>query len=438
MDKEAGPTETPQVIDMSSFLKKVPPIEGEFSPPSEMKALHSAPKNERKEKVVEFKDKLVRQFLAIGLCRVAVEEALVDKPDMTTDQIMEIVHQFGEHYGFTSEHYEGAQHRAEKYVEARQKALETREKFPDDSDLIDHLTGVRLDSTEGEIKIEGCVVKIKTNKVNAKGIIENLGDRFTSMSLACYGFINGIHLIIIPEGTDIETTVSKVHEKQHASKRQETIATNASPEISPLARKVLEGGITGFIKHRILGKIFRFERNWEHELRNAFTKEKEPDLERLLLTEYLKLRRRQAYGQAADEILAIRMGESRVANRPGFSPESHRLFTKRDEGPYDYLATIRKFTPHKQKELYRELVDKLLIEEYETTIQRAMKAFDQLAQKSELTTATVVGIFMDKPLPKWEKVARRILQQQGKQFIDTQSTDPDIRVLLDSLRKQGF
>jgi len=53
-------------IAMDSILQKVPPIEGLFSPDEEVRKLWLIPKEQRRESISIFKDKLSRQREAVG------------------------------------------------------------------------------------------------------------------------------------------------------------------------------------------------------------------------------------------------------------------------------------------------------------------------------------------------------------------------------------
>ena len=95
----AKPTQTPErapemenrfrVGEMESILQRVDTLGGVFNPDEEVKNLWSVPKEQRREAVSTFKDKLARQREAWALCRTSIEERIESDPDLPREEMIE-------------------------------------------------------------------------------------------------------------------------------------------------------------------------------------------------------------------------------------------------------------------------------------------------------------------------------------------------------------
>ena len=141
-------------LEFQKFLKVNPPIEGVFSPQEELKRIRKIANREEKKKALEeFKDKLIRQRKALAKLHRFLERTIFFNPDVSKEELMKIFRKFSENYGFDSLQNQIIKKMIEGYYEQRRRALEIRQKFPDDRDLVYRLTGVRLGPND-EVKIE--------------------------------------------------------------------------------------------------------------------------------------------------------------------------------------------------------------------------------------------------------------------------------------------
>jgi hypothetical protein len=141
-------------LEFQKFLKENPPIEGVFSPQEELKRIRKIENREEKKKALEeFKDKLIRQRKALAKLYRFLERTIFFNSDVPKEELMKIFMKFSENYGFDSLQNQIIENMIEGYYEQRRRVLETRQKFPDDRDLVYRLTGVRL-GPHDEVKIE--------------------------------------------------------------------------------------------------------------------------------------------------------------------------------------------------------------------------------------------------------------------------------------------
>jgi len=121
---------------MAPILGKVPRIEGVFSPDEEVRKLWLVPKDQKREVVASFKDKLARQREAWALCRTSVEQRIDSNPDLPREEMVGIIREFASNYGFAEPHVKTAEALVDNYIEMHDRVTEVREKFPNDIVLI--------------------------------------------------------------------------------------------------------------------------------------------------------------------------------------------------------------------------------------------------------------------------------------------------------------
>jgi hypothetical protein len=54
----------------------------------------------------------------------------------------------------------------------------------------------------------------------------------------------------------------------------------------------------------------------------------------------------------------------------------------------------------------------MLVQEYRTTIEKAVDALSRLMKKGEYSTQEAVALLTDKPLSDWSKTVNRLLEQK--------------------------
>ncbi len=380
-------------FDFRTHLKENPPIGETFSPEEELTKLRRLPKEDKREALGVFKQRLATQRKAWGQCRRFIERRIEFNPDVPRDKLIDIVtNQFGEPYGFTEEQQQIAEQLIDGYYENRQKVLEIRQRQPDDTALIRELTGVNLDKSDDvHVAVGPMSLEIEANPFNCGRLYEKSDNpviNFKYCGFASKGNIQGesIYYVVINtnrwvrwQELDPKAKGTRTHEHEHQKNR--------------LFQEVFE--------HQFDGDAGK-NHYWEYET------EQDPEIKRVILEDYFRSKRAQALESAKDEITAYLSEGSLDTVRMNLN----KLFFKQDGAPYDYLAYLRDFESKKDDQLYQEVSERMLVQEYRTTIEKAVDALSRLMKKGEYSTQEAVALLTDKPLSDWSKTVNRLLEQK--------------------------
>src|SRR3989344_5186789 len=135
-------------LDFQEQLRDNLPIERVFSPEDELAEIKTLPREQKREALMVFKENLARQREALAACRVFVERSIEFNHDIPREKLIALIEKFGAQYGFTDTQKQTATQLIDGYYENRQNVLEIRERFPDDYQLINELTGVNFEKGE--------------------------------------------------------------------------------------------------------------------------------------------------------------------------------------------------------------------------------------------------------------------------------------------------
>ncbi len=405
--------------ETGSARKKIPPIEGVFSPEEEVKKILSFSKEERKRALAEFRDKLTRQMEAWAQCSIILEKSIEANPDIPKNELREIVRKFASEYGFPENRIKTAESIIDDYVTARRKVLELREKYPDDIALINKVTRLSFgdkDRNDFKIKTGPMCFEIHCSEPNAEKIYYNsmkphkgnfpfVGFHQKRRNRASYIVINKD---MEKEYPDLYKMVLP-HEKEHAKNRSllEKKLFFEKP-IKSSVRKKMGIGIGSFLERVILKKLFDIEKGvYEGRLLEKHRKESDPQEKKLFIEEYAQIIKEKVLNSAKDEMFAMFkegdiMKESTVWEKY-FAPLK----------PYDYVKNIRTYVSEDIDSQWRGGVEKILVDEYRKTIENAVGAFNRLLENG-YETEEVIAIFMDKRLAEWPKTAERMLKEKEK------------------------
>lgn len=404
-------TEVHQILDMKPFLQRVPPIEGIFSPDKEMQKLWLVPKEERRKAVLIFKDKLARQREAWALCRTSIEERIEANPDLPMMEMIEVIREFASHYGFAEPHTKIAEQLVGDYIAAHKRVAEVREKYPDDIALINRLTGLKFTKADAEdfsILVGPMSIDILCSKGrNNEDIEDSMG--FMSQS----NDKQPIYYVVINKKKlcykDDELNV-RLHEHEHVKNRA-LIMPRLYPKgkIRDDVRQKLNQGVFGFFRHQIYEKILRFGRIFEDELLKRYSLSTTPQQKAFFLKEYMRLSVESALNRVKDEMIAIFKGGSKsfgkfdITNM--FLPSQGHYSTH-----YDYLASIRDFIERKENNSFQKISQKVLVDKYRITIERAIASFNKLADYG-YTLDESIALLSDKSLSDWTKIVKRLSEK---------------------------
>lgn len=365
-------------FDFSDALRDNPPIEGCFSPEEELKKIRQLPKDKKGKALESFKDKLVRQREAWAQCRVFIERYIEFDHDVPQEKLLQIVEQFGQKYGFTDSQKQIAEGLLDNYYITRKRALEIREQFPDDVDLVNELTKAGFEKTASfNVSVGPMTIDITADRFDAGRIYHQSKDAvvsFRSNGFAAQSSHKNPILYIVLNRDKVQKSTLP-HEYEHQKNRLFRTIFDREPAIA---------------KKKDLWEQYRLEQ--------------EPETKKILLEAYFRLKRQRAFNQAKDEFFAIKKGMTLC---------SYDIFFEKG-GAYDYLGYLRDWEEMKGNQLWQEVSQKVLVDEYRTIIENAIKAFDDLMQKGGYSEEEAIALLTDKSLPDWPKAVRRQLEAKEK------------------------
>jgi hypothetical protein len=407
--------EVPQIIEMDTILQRVPKIEGTFDPDEGVKKLLSTPREQRKEAVAEFKDKLARQREAWALCRTTIEERIEANPDISREEMIGILGQFASNYGFVGQHIRTAEQLIDGFIEHHKRVNETREKYPNDIKLINRLTGMNFtqsDRSDFKVVAGPMSLEISCSGFNTGRIFEKSKDPvigfqyggFASQSADSkpiyYLVVNNDYSVSNPE---YHATIVP-HEREHQKNRLMSPKIYGRSGVRTDVRETLNRGVLGFLRHQVGERVLGFERNFEDEVYQRYESAREPEEKAFLLGEYMRLKRESALNRAKDEIIAMKA-------EPNYPRYNYNIFLDKDGGSYDYLAKLRDWDKKKDDILWQETAKRVLVDEYGSIIDSAITAFDDL-RRLGYTQAEVIAMLSDKRLSDWPKTVRRLMEER--------------------------
>jgi hypothetical protein len=336
-----------------------------FRAKDELDRIRGLSREERKTAMSEFKAKLMAQREAWASSRVRIERVLEKNPDTPKEEITKL-------FAESPEERELAEEILDQYYIARAQTLEARALYPNNIDLVNHLTGLSFPHTAAfDIKINQMAIDIYASSEDADEIygIKNAGiNGFAKTSS------EGVYYSIINKSSsDPEGTAR--HELQHQ-------------------------------KNNLFGDIFK-ELNISREARKTFNSIYENDSsnqedKKAALETYFPSLRAFAYDLAKDEIFAMMTNNK-------FSPNEMASFFKANSGySHDYLKVYRE--DYLEDPLWQEVSDQILVKEYEKVISTACLIVDDLSKFYK--TEEIIALLTDIPLERWSIEAARIYQEK--------------------------
>src|SRR3989344_7326 len=379
-------------LDFQEQLRDNPSIEGIFSPEDELAKIKSSPKEQRRSALMVFKENLARQREALAACRVFVERSIEFNHDIPREKLIALIEKFGAQYGFNDQQKQTSAQLIDGYYENRQKVLEIRERFPDDYQLINELTGVNLERDERiDVSVGPMTIDIYTEEFNAwrlhgktdKLIKRSLLRGFASQSVG----ETPVYYTVINQGKFMRKKV------YHVPTGEKTLKHEYEHQKNKLFRSVFEN---------------QFGKDTTRDLWD-YHEEQDPEIKRVILDEFFEKRRADALEQAKNEITASLYDR----DLPTLQEQLERFFFSEDS-PYDYLGYLRnfKFKDNEYDALFQEMSEKMLVREYRAIIKKAVDSYAKLIKTGGYTIQEATALLTDKPLSDWPKTIKRLLERK--------------------------
>lgn len=376
--------------EFQQFAEDNPPIRENFSPEEELAEIKHLPKGEKREAVDDFKDKLARQRKAWATCQRFIERSIEFDNDVPQEKLNGLVGVFGVEYGFDVRHMDMAEEMIDGYYENRQKALDMREEFPDDTELVNELTGMAFEKDERfDVSVGPMSIDIGMSGENIKKIREpETGEKLKGSGRVNAGF----------------ATYSPEHDVHAIAINQDIWDKNTKAAVS--TRENIVGHEYEHLKNMLFQQVFEAQKNKE-ALQETYHDDDEA-IDQVFIENTLDSFRSNAYEKAKDEITAMLQNKAVLALQDELEP----LFLSNEKSLYDYLGGIQNLevgdTPE-EKKLFTETADRMMVKEYQAAIKNAVAAYAAL-ENSGYSTQEASALLSDKPLPEWPKAVKRLLE----------------------------
>lgn len=379
-------------FEFQQSLEGNPPIEENFSPDEELSEIKHLPKNEKREALSDFKDKLARQRKAWATCQRFIERSIEFDHDVPKQTLETWVGVFGMEYGFDVNHMDIAEEMIDGYYENRQKALDFRKKFPDNTELVSELTGMSFGKDEQfDISIGPMSIDIGMSGENIAKIREpETGEKLKGTGKVNAGF----------------ATYSPEHDVHAIAINQDIWSQNTKAAIS--TRENIVGHEYEHLKNIIFREVFESRQNIESLKEKHY--EEDEEIDKVFIENTLDDFRSKAYEKVKDEITAM-LQNKEVSTLQG---ELEPLFLRNEESLYEYLGGLRNLEvgdTAEEKKLFTETADRILVKEYHQKIKDAVDAYAEL-ENSGHSTQEAIALLTDKPLDEWPKTVKRLQEHQ--------------------------
>lgn len=373
----------------------------EFDPFLELKKIRRGAPEERKKRLAEYKEQLVKQKKGIAELQIDLEEQIRENPDLHPADLMKSVYQKASEYKLSARQLSVFNNILNKYHEQHQAVESNRSFYKDDKELFNacfgHYPQGKIEIIKGPITLyfrchnikDYAIIRSKkfkpADKLARRDIVIAKKSGGTTVINARIPELNGCITAENAEGRSFDEWSEKIikHEEQHAIKR--------------------------------LFKEEKFREN-RHDLfiEDLSKKENQKTLE-----DYFRFRKKQFEEKAKDEILAYLKEGVRDTNailNTLFRLEEH-------EGLYDYyrkwhekggkeeknkiLTKLTKKRAIIDKIIINKTMNKILVQEYRKDLSRAMIAVRKLQDRG-FSNEKIVKLLITEPLGNWPKLARRL------------------------------
>ncbi len=396
-------------MNEEKFTMEQPPIKpGEvFDPEREIRGILKVPKEERQQKLAQFKEKLT--FQKVGLARV--QDILIDeirsKPEGKMEEFYDLAAEMGAEFGMNDKQRRDIWEALSKYERQHKAVLKIRKEFPKDKDLFSQLFGSQ---PKGEIEVMTGPVSLyfkchdfedymavcfhekrkgsgKKRDFTEDEKTEAWGSGAINIYSTVYPNIGWAIMaentakIKLPGTLDKDSHQKFAHEEQHIIKSffdKEELFDPDSPSIQFSVRKSFLAAETEEEKEKILGDFFLMFRHNAEDL-------------------------------AKDEILAY-YKDGRFDRIEGLL-----LAPEEEGGIYDFLEEPKKAnylwlkSSDKVRELTKRVKGRVLIDEYHEIIINGINSIQKMEQAG-YEKEEIIALLTHEPLTKWGKVVKRIIE----------------------------
>ena len=380
--------------DFMGEMKDNPPFYGAFSRLEEGRKIEVLPKGseESKRANIDYNIKEHRQDVAIASCRLFIQREIENNNDVRKEYLMYWVNKFGRKYGFDEDILHVDESIVDNYYMQRSLAKETIEKYPNKSDLIEFLTGTKVDDTG---KIEVTLGPMSVDLATDSKTFANIYRNFDVNSVPNAGFACSK-----PDG-DKEVFFTVLDADKNKKGKSKTVTQKHEWE------HIFFG-----MYQNALGLNFNEEES--NKLLNLFESATDNIEKKFYLESWMKQRRQFALQNSKNEIFAMaKQGnywdDKLFFPKIGIFVNTGGLTFKKYDAGYDYLKKDRDVG-----KMDKKLAHRIFVKEYKKIIKSGVNSYWKLHHQGKMKTGMVVSLLYSKPIELWPVTVERYLEWQKK------------------------
>ncbi len=381
-----------EVKNKEKRAKLLKPIEGVFNPKEELIRIRQTPKSDRRQKLNEYKKKLANQIAGLAMVQTEVIQAIRKNPDSSPKELIEMARSLGAGFGMSKKQFYSAKKILQKYCIRRAKIRKARRRrYPDDKRIYRAAFG--------------------ENPSSAVRVIES---PFV-LYFCCANLDDYVRIYFSDAGPTYRNKNAEKMNKSGGVYKPQLVVFGAKGIVAA------EKSNAGRFSRGVSPRVYKHE---EQHAINALVGSKTPEnfheesipygpIEPLTLKlkRFICSRCRMVEAQAHDELLAFFTCPSDEVD------EVFRWLTNTaaEGGSYDYLDEERKsllayFDENGvcyYRQIAKEVVTKVLRDEYRELIRTGLNAFQQLLGLG-FSREEAIAILGHEPLRRWRKLANRL------------------------------
>ncbi|MCX6739283.1 MAG: hypothetical protein NT098_04530 [Candidatus Parcubacteria bacterium] len=396
-------------MNEEKFIVEQPPIKsGEiFDPERGIRGILKVPKEERRQKLAEFKEKLA--FQKVGMARV--QDILIDeirnKPNGKIEDFYDMAVDLGAEFGMNENQKKITKETLEEY-QTRHKAVEKmRKEYPENEELFRHLFGT---VPKGEIEIV-------TGPV--------------SLYIKCHNFEDYLAVCFHDKrkGGGKKRDFTEEERKEAGESGAINVYSESYPNIGwaitaentsklSSSENVEQGSLQRFLHEEqhavksLFDKEIFFDPNYPStvfSVRQSFLSAETNEEKGKVLEDFFRAFRHNAEDYAKDEILAY--------YKDGRLERVYKELTTTEEegGLYDFLVEPKKLdylwmkSNDEDRALSEIVRDRVLIEEYKEIVAGGIISIQKMEEVG-YEKEEIIALLTHEPLAKWVKATKRVIR----------------------------
>jgi len=410
-----------------------PATERTFDAKKELQEVRHAPREERAQKLAEFKETLALQKEGLGETQEELIKIIREKPDTPFPQLYEAALKLGSRFGMNEEQKEIAKDVLQAYAEKHAKIQEVRDQYPDDPKLYEVFFGekphgkvevvegpmtlyFRCHDVDDYIRIHEQHFLLKNNKMDSldKKIAE------TSLGLSINtSRIPGLDGVLIAENS---SRLGNVDEptftfRKGLDERDMILTPEWRQKELKMEKDQKSQGVQDHEEQHVIRGLFK-TKIVEHYTKERF-ENAETDTEKILaIKSFWRDQRQNAEERASNEIMAFFKMNNPIENT------LERLTRPIEKnGCYDLCSNIMKdqkewINKHygkdtKANDLLNKTAENVFITEYHQLLRNGAEALQQL-EDNGYSKDKAIGVLIHEPLSNWQKTVGRLLENKNK------------------------